>query len=109
MDVPAWVRAAEHGSVLRVLVQPRSSKAAVVGVRGDAVLVRVRAAPVGGEANDAVRRLLASALDVPISWVELVRGTRSRGKEFQIRGLRPEDVAARLQVPRRGGLDSETT
>lgn len=69
------------------------------GRAGDSLLVRVKAAPVGGEANEAARRLLASVLGVAASRVELVRGVRSREKEFRVLGLLPEEVPGRLQGP----------
>ena len=41
-------------SFLTLQVQPRSSRNAVVGERDGAVLIRLRAAPVDGEANEAL-------------------------------------------------------
>jgi uncharacterized protein YggU (UPF0235/DUF167 family) len=96
--LPGWARASEGGCVLRVRVQPLSGRDEV-GVRGDSLLVRVKATRVGGEANEAARRLLASVLGVAASRVELVRGVRSREKEFRVLGLLPEEVAGRLQGP----------
>ncbi|MFN3285989.1 MAG: DUF167 domain-containing protein [bacterium] len=87
----------ESGVLLRVRVQPASRREGIRGVRGDAVLVAVHAPPEGGRANEATRRVLASVLGVPPSAVQLVRGRASRQKEFRVRGLRPEDVRARLQ------------
>jgi uncharacterized protein YggU (UPF0235/DUF167 family) len=49
------------------------------------LLARVRARPQDGKANDAVRRLLASALGVAPSRVELLRGATSREKQFRIK------------------------
>ncbi|MDR7443416.1 MAG: DUF167 domain-containing protein [Armatimonadota bacterium] len=91
------VRKTEGGTILRVRVRPGSRREQIVGLRGDALLVTVHAPPEAGRANETTRRLLASALDVSPSAVELVRGQASRQKEFRIRGLRPEDVQARLQ------------
>lgn len=93
----ALIRAVEGGVLLRVRVQPARRREGIRGVRGDAVLVAVHAPPEGGRANEATRQVLASALGVSPSAVDLVRGQASRQKEFRIRGLRPEDVRARLQ------------
>ena len=47
---------------------------------------RVRALPADGEANAAVTRLLAGALDVSRSAVSLVSGAQGRTKLFRIEG-----------------------
>jgi uncharacterized protein YggU (UPF0235/DUF167 family) len=44
------------------------------------LLVKVRAKPTDGAANDAVLRLLAEALGVPPSGLTLLRGATSREK-----------------------------
>ncbi|AXB75161.1 DUF167 domain-containing protein [Novosphingobium sp. P6W] len=48
------------------------------------VLVKVRAKPEDGKANDAVRDLLARALELAPSRLELLRGATSREKQFRI-------------------------
>ncbi len=50
------------------------------------VLVKVRVKPEDGKASDAVRDLLAAALEVAPSRIELLRGATSREKLFRIRG-----------------------
>ena len=46
--------------------------------------VRVAAAPADGSANEELLRLLAKALDVPRSAVELVSGQANRHKRVSI-------------------------
>lgn len=53
-------------------------------ISGGSVLAKVRAKPEDGKANDAVRTLLAQALDLPASRLELLRGQTSREKVFRI-------------------------
>lgn len=48
------------------------------------VFVKVRAKPEDGKANDAVRDLLARALELAPSRLELLRGATSREKQFRI-------------------------
>ena len=70
---------------LHVRVIPRANRDAVEGFDMDGVLqVRVAAAPVDGEANEAVRRLLAKALGIPPRDVVLASGAASRRKIFDI-------------------------
>lgn len=61
--------------------------------------VRVRARPVEGEANAALLKLLAKALNVPKSAVSLERGGQSRLKRIAIDGLSPDEVRDRLSAP----------
>jgi len=66
---------------LEVRVSPSASADAIsLPDSGGALVVRITAAPEDGKANDAVLRLLAKALDQPVSSLELVRGAHSRNK-----------------------------
>lgn len=87
-----------EAATLRVRVQPRASREAIVGWRGDMLRVAVTAPPVDGEANQAVRRLLARALGVAPSAVGVVRGERSRDKVVRIAGMTDAAARARLAV-----------
>lgn len=82
------------GSVT-VRVVPRSSREEVRVEAGGAV-IRVRAAPDRGAANDAASRALAAALGVAPSRVSLRRGSRSRIKIFDVEGMAAEEVLGRL-------------
>ena len=88
--------ATPEGGLLHVRVQPRARRNEVVGWLGPALRVRVTAAPEAGAANRAVTELLAAALGVPASTVELVRGGASRDKLFRVRGLSPDALRARF-------------
>ena len=87
---------ARSEALLHVRVQPRASREEIVGWQDDALRVRVTAPPVEGEANTAVRQLVARALGIAPSTVALVRGDRSRDKVFRIVGLSLADVRARI-------------
>jgi uncharacterized protein (TIGR00251 family) len=77
-----------------IRVQPRSSRPGVDGLHGDALKVRVGAAPVDGAANEAVIAALAEALDVPRRAVRIVAGESSRSKVVEVGGIDPERVQA---------------
>lgn len=75
---------ADAAGWLTIRVVPRSATASV-GIEPDGTLVvRTPAAPSDGEANDAVLRLLAVALDCAPSALTLVRGATARTKRFAV-------------------------
>ena len=83
-------------SLLRLRVHPKARKNAITGLRGDALKVSVTAPPEDGKANDAVLRLLAEALDIPLSSVELVSGAHSRDKVVEV-ALDDDEIQRRLK------------
>ena len=58
--------------------------------------IRVTAPPVEGAANKACIELVAEALGVRTSQVELVSGQKSRNKVLSVTGLSQEEVNSRL-------------
>lgn len=95
-----WTASA-NGLVLSVRLTPKGGRDAVDGIEtladGRAVLkLRVRAAPTGGEANDALIRLLAKTLDVAPRCVNLTAGAGARIKRVAVEGD-AAILAARLE------------
>jgi len=88
-------RRAEH-AVLRLRVQPRASRDAILGWQDGVLRVRVTAPPVEGAANAAVVALVAKALRVAPSTVRVVGGERGRDKRVRVAGLTDADVRTRL-------------
>jgi uncharacterized protein len=84
------------GISMAVRVVPRGGRTAIAGVRGDALLVRLAAAPVDGAANQALVEFVARTFALPARDVTLVSGHRSRTKRVALRGLTEAAVAARL-------------
>jgi uncharacterized protein (TIGR00251 family) len=81
---------------VRVRVQPRSSREQLAGVRDGALVVKLTAPPVEGEANAALVSLLAKVLGVPRGAVTLRHGARGRDKTLHIAGLDVDTARARL-------------
>ncbi|HSE06592.1 MAG TPA: DUF167 domain-containing protein [Methylomirabilota bacterium] len=71
--------------MVEVRVQPRARCNEALRQPDGSWRVRVTAVPEGGEANRAVLALLAGALGVARSRIELVRGAASRDKRFRVR------------------------
>jgi uncharacterized protein (TIGR00251 family) len=78
----------------RVRVQPRASTDILGGEWGGALKVRLTAPPVDDRANDALRRLLASRLNVPATAVKILGGEHSRLKRIQVSGVSVAQVQA---------------
>ena len=83
--------------LIRVRVTPRSGRDEVIGWQGGELRVRVRAAPVEGQANEAVCRLIAKQAGVSYSAVEVVGGMTSRLKTLRITGLSESEAKTRLR------------
>lgn len=76
---------AHEGAEIAVRVTPKASRNAVV--QDDSGLrVYVTTVPKGGKATAEVQKLLAKALGVPKSRLELIRGATSRDKVFRVLG-----------------------
>lgn len=78
---------------------PRARADVIAGWRGGRLHVRTSAPPLEERANDAVRRLLARALDVAPSQIVFIRGGHGREKVAAVRGLTPTEVDRRLGRP----------
>ena len=88
----------QGGIALAVRVVPRGGRNRVAGVRADAIVVRLAAAPVDGAANDELISFLAEIFDRPRRDVTLLAGHHSRQKRVAIAGLSEVEVAARLDA-----------
>lgn len=69
-----------------VRVQPRGSRDEIVGEYQGAMKVRLTAPPIDGRANDALCKLLATRLNVPLAAVRIASGECSRIKRVEIHG-----------------------
>jgi len=81
---------------LKVRVIPRAKHTALSGERDGALVVRVAAPPVEGDANAALIEFLARALGVPKRAVQIVGGERGRLKRVSIAGVTDTQVRERL-------------
>jgi uncharacterized protein (TIGR00251 family) len=82
-----------------VRVQPRASRDKIGGEWQGALRVRLAAPPVDDKANEALRRLLAEGLKVPVTAVRIAQGQHSRSKRVEIRGVTAEQVLSLAVAP----------
>lgn len=76
----------EDELLIRIFVQPRSSKNEMAGCREGAFKIRLTAPPVDGAANKACCEFLGKFFGVSKSSVTVESGEASRTKQVAIRG-----------------------
>lgn len=95
--MPIQVTQRDAAVTFLVRVQPRASRDAIEGEWQGALKVRLTAPPVDDRANEALRRLLAARLNVPLAAVRIVSGERSRTKRIEVCGVTPVHVRGLCQ------------
>jgi len=84
---------------LALRVQPRAPKDAFIGPQGDHYRVAIKAPPVDGKGNLALRRFIADAFGVAPSKVRLIGGELSRYKRVRIQGPRTFPIQVGSEPP----------
>ena len=82
--------------LLRVRVQPKSSRNAICVETDGRIRVALTAPPVDGAANMALLAFIAKALGISKGLISLIAGEKSREKTLQIRGLSGAEIRTRL-------------
>jgi len=83
---------------LMVRLQPRAKRNAILDERDGVLRVSVAAAPVGGQANAALCKLIAKRAGVARGRVSVIRGERSREKVVRVEGVEPGELRRALGV-----------
>jgi uncharacterized protein (TIGR00251 family) len=91
------IKATANGLTFSVYVQPRSSKAVIVGCHDNALKIKLTAPPVGGAANKQCIQILAKALDLPKSAIAITGGQTSRLKQIRITSLQGEFTPSEIK------------
>ena len=86
------------GVSFRIRVVPRAGTTRVAGTRGDALLVRLAAAPVEGAANEALIAMLAALLGHARRDISIASGERARDKIVRVAGTNAAEVSEKLLV-----------
>jgi uncharacterized protein YggU (UPF0235/DUF167 family) len=84
--------------VIAVRAIPRAGRSGIAGLRGNALLVRLAAAPVDGAANDELVAVLADALGLARRQLTVIAGTRGRDKRVLVEGVPLETIARALSA-----------
>ena len=87
---------AAGGVIISVRVIPRAGRSEIAGVRDGSLLVRLKAPPVDGAANEELIEVLAEALGVPRRDIIITGGMTSKQKRVRINGISVDRAASRL-------------
>lgn len=86
-----------EGTILPVRAHAAARRNDIKGARAGSLRVSVTQAPEKGKANQAIIALLADALGLRKSQIELVSGEKSPQKRFLIRAIAPAELQARIR------------
>lgn len=78
--------------ILDVWVQPRASRNEILGFQEQYLRIRVTAPPSEGEANQLLREVLADALGISMSRVEILSGHKARRKRVRVIDVPPANL-----------------
>ena len=83
---------------IKIKAKTKASESAILGVRGDALLVAVTAAPEKGKANKAIVDLLAKQLKLAKQNLEIISGQTNVQKVLSIKGIRSNELLLLLKL-----------
>ncbi|MGD0274723.1 MAG: DUF167 domain-containing protein [Syntrophales bacterium] len=86
----------DDGLTFHVQVLPRSSRNETAGIHGDALKLKITAAPMDGKANEECILLLSGMLGVRKADITILRGHTSRRKTIFIRGMSRKELESIL-------------
>jgi uncharacterized protein (TIGR00251 family) len=83
--------------VVKIKVEPRSSRTEIVGPYREGWKVKLISPPVEGKANRELQDVLAGALKIKKNNVEIISGKTSRHKLVKLRGVALNTVREKLK------------
>jgi len=94
----AWLKPTKDGVIINVWLQPRASRAKIVGLYNDSLKIAVTAPPLEGKANRQCLKILAKAIRIPPSSLKIISGDTSRRKQIFIPGAKAELIRAAITL-----------
>lgn len=82
---------------LSLKVVPGASRSGIAGWLGESLKIRVTVPAESGKANRAVIKVLADALEIPRSDIDIVSGSANPRKMIEINGLSDAELKAKLE------------
>ncbi len=76
-----------QGLIIKIKVEPRSSRSEIVGPYGDGLKVKLTSPPVEGRANKELIEVLAKGFKIRKADVEIIAGDKSKTKTVRLIGV----------------------
>ena len=86
------------GCIIQINVIPLAPQTMIEGMRGGALLVKLGAPPVEGQANESLLRFIAHICDVPRRQVALISGEKTRTKVIRVLHLTRAQATLRVRA-----------
>lgn len=88
-----FLDSSDHGSILRLYIQPGASKNQWVGPFGNPprLKIKIHAPPVEGEANDELIHFMQKFFELKKTDIQIKRGDKSRQKDVWL-NLSPHEI-----------------
>ncbi len=83
--------------LLKVFIQPKSSKSCIVGIYGDSLKIKVNSPPVDNAANKECIKILSKVLKTNKGNIEIKEGQKTRKKTVKI-GLNLSEIKKALDI-----------
>jgi len=90
------VKESKKGLTFKIQVTPRASHSEIVGQQDGALKLKVTAQPLEGAANAACINLLAKALKLRKSQLDILVGEKSRGKIVLVKDINKKDLEEKI-------------
>jgi uncharacterized protein (TIGR00251 family) len=88
----------ESGLYLKLRVQPKAGKNELsLSKSRDALKVKLTSAPVDGEANKALIKILSKFLKIKKTSITITSGKKSRDKRVKLEGVEPKEIETALK------------
>ena len=85
MQIP--YKKTNNGIIIKVKIEPKSSKKGFAGFIGDTVKIKLNSPPVEGAANKELIEFLSKELNIRKSSIIILTGKTSKNKVLEIRGI----------------------
>jgi uncharacterized protein (TIGR00251 family) len=94
------VEIASHsaGAVIKIKAHPGARRQGLSGIHDGALKIDVNSAPEKGKANKEIRKILAGVFGLRQAELELLSGETSQLKKILLKGIAPEEAAAKIQA-----------
>jgi hypothetical protein len=86
----------KNGLTFEIHVTPRASSATITCSQEGALKLKITALPVDGAANEACLKLLAKALKLKKSQMEILAGVKSRKKIILVKDINKKDLEEKI-------------